>query len=344
MFNQYLKKTHNFIYLFIFFISMSTFSAYSMEKEIKPKKYLPVILVSGIAADDNGMNPLIEMIKQNISPDMYVKHYIIGTGKISSFKPVKSQAKELAQDIFNDPELRDGFNILAHSQGGLLARYFVERYNNPPVYNYIALGSPQRGVSGIPGDLDEQYPSFEWAEKEAYEILYTKAAQKLVSFAGYWNDSLHHDEYLQYCSFLPYLNNEKEHKHAALYKENICKLHNMVLVQSTQENIVEPKESCHFGYYKNGSKTEFESLFESEIYQNDTLGLRTLYESGRLHLKEAHCLHTDYQEDRDNFRDNVVLYLLIEKQKKKENLKKNRKARKSIEYISLKLKNHTENK
>ncbi len=255
---------------------------------------------------------MIELVKKYVSPDVYVKHPIVGSGIITSFANVKEQAKELAQLIFNDPELRNGFNLVAHSQGGLLARYFVERYNQPPVYNYIALGSPQRGVNGIPGDIDANSQVLHWGEEEISAILYTAAFQKLLSFAGYWNDSLNHEKYLAECSFLPYLNNEKEHKRFNLFKENICKLKNMVLVQSTKENIVEPADSCHFAFYKNGSDTEIEPLFESEIYKNDTLGLKTLYESKRLHFRQADCLHTDYESDESNFLNNVLPFLTVE--------------------------------
>jgi palmitoyl-protein thioesterase len=190
-----------------------------------------------------------------------------------------------------------------HSQGGLVARYFIERYNSPPVHNYIPLGSPQRGVDGIPSDIDENHPWVKEAEKYASKILYTKAFQEWISFAGYWNDSCHHEDYLEYCSFLPYLN-----------KENICKLHNMVLVQSTKEYIVEPAISCHFGFYKQNSMTETESLFESDMYKNDTLGLKTLYETNRLHFREAHCLHSDFQSDEQNFTANVLPFLRLDRQ------------------------------
>jgi len=319
MFNHSYKKTKHLTQLFICLTIANTVLLHAMETN----KYLPVILVSGISADINGMQPLIDLIKKHTSPDVYVKHPIIGQGKITSFTNTKDQAKALAKYIFNDPELRNGFNLVAHSQGGLLARYFVQRYNNPPVHNYIALGSPQRGVNGIPGDLDAEFPLLHLAEEEASILLYTEAFQKCLSFAGYWNDSLHYEKYLEKCSFLPYLNNEKEHKRFDLFKENICKLHNMILVQSTKENIVEPADSCHFSYYKKGSDTEIEPLFESDIYKNDTLGLKTLHESERLHFRQADCLHTDYESDESNFINNVLPFLKLEK--KAEQAKKNPK-------------------
>ena len=323
MFNHDYKNIKHLMHIFIYLTIANTIFLQAMEQN---KKHLPIILVSGICADVNGMDPLIALIKKHVSPNVYVKHPIIGLGKISSFTNVKEQAKELAQDIFNDPELRNGFNLVAHSQGGLLARYYIQRYNKPPVHNYIALGSPQRGVNGIPGDIDTVYPSLHLLEEEVSLLLYTVGFQKWLSFAGYWNDSLHHEKYLAECSFLPYLNNEKNHKYFNLFKENLCKLNNMVLIKSSQEYIVEPAESCHFSFYKNGSDTEIEPLFESDIYKNDTLGLKKLHKSNRLHFRHADCLHTDYESDESNFIANVLPFLIEENAAKTLNKKEKKES------------------
>ena len=83
----------------------------------------------------------------------------------------------------------------------------------------------------------------------------------------------------------------------------------MILVMSTAEDVEEPRESCHFGFYKPGSKTELQQLFDTAIYKNDTLGLKTLYESGRLHLLYADCTHVNFQEDEKNFVQNTLEFL-----------------------------------
>ena len=84
----------------------------------------------------------------------------------------------------------------------------------------------------------------------------------------------------------------------------------MVLISSTNEEIIEPIISCHFGSYKLGSTTQIELLTEKDWYKNDILGLKTLNESGRLHLKMANCYHAEYQADEDNFTQNILPFLL----------------------------------
>ena len=41
------------------------------------------------------------------------------------------------------------FPYCAHT-GGLIARAYVTRYNNPPVHNLVSLAGPQDGVYGVP--------------------------------------------------------------------------------------------------------------------------------------------------------------------------------------------------
>ena len=83
----------------------------------------------------------------------------------------------------------------------------------------------------------------------------------------------------------------------------------MVLVQSTEDEVVVPAESCHFGFHPIGFPQEIEDLFDSQWYSDDVLGLKTLAESGRLHLKFAHCPHTELQANKYNFIENTLPYL-----------------------------------
>jgi len=275
------------------------------------KAYLPVVLVHGIMSDHYAMIPAEKLIYKHM-PGTYVKSVKIGEGKATSFCNMYDQVEWLRRELQNDPKLKDGCNIIAHSQGGLVARYFVERYNKPRVYNYISWGSPQCGVFGTPGTYDNRFVWMNLLEMFTYRLLYSSLFQRYVSFAGYWRDTIHYDQYLKNCQFLPYLNNEVRHSYAPLFKRNICSLQNMVLVASTAEDIVEPVASCHFASYRIGSVSEIEELFQSRGFMEDQLGLRTLHEAGRLHMRVAHCTHCDYQKNRDNFVHNTLPFLTLE--------------------------------
>ena len=48
------------------------------------------------------------------------------------------QVKEFYDDVSSDENLKYGFNIVAFSQGTLVSRGYIQRFNSPPVYNYIS--------------------------------------------------------------------------------------------------------------------------------------------------------------------------------------------------------------
>jgi palmitoyl-protein thioesterase len=274
-------------------------------------KNLPIVLVHGIFSDKHTMIPAKKLIKKYL-PNTYVKIVTLGEGKLTSFFNMHDQVTWLKNELESDKNLTDGCIIIAHSQGGLVARYFIEKYNNPRVYVYISWGAPECGIFGSPGTADQRFAWLQTIQRYSYKLLYSYLMQRAVSFAGYWKDPLHYQEYLQKCRFLPYLNNEIQHADCTLFKENICSLTNMVLVQSTEEDVIDPVASSHFYFYPEGSTNTLVNLCDSTWYQEDHLGLKTLNDTGRLHLKFAHCTHVQYQEDVYNFVENTLPYLIYE--------------------------------
>jgi palmitoyl-protein thioesterase len=275
---------------------------------IARSEQLPIVLVNGIMADDKDMKPLEEQIHKAL-PNAYVKSVHILKGKWTSWKNMYEQGEDLCHDIKADPKLKDGFIFIAHSQGGLLARYYVQQFNNPKCETLITLGSPHQGTFGLPGKIDERLKFLNYFENAARWFLYRSFMQNHVSCAQYYHNTLHVDQYLNRCNFLPYLNNSKPHDLSEHYKANIVALKHFVMVNSTAEAIVEPACSCHFGFYKDSSKEIEENLIETSCYKEDSLGLKTLDDAGKLYLLWCNCAHTDYQEDGDCFKRCILPFL-----------------------------------
>jgi palmitoyl-protein thioesterase len=274
-------------------------------------KNLPIVLLHGILSDKYAMIPAEEHIREYM-PGVYIKNINLGEGRLTSLYNMHDQVQLLKEAMENDEQLKDGCIMIGHSQGGLVARYFIEKYNNPRVYIYIAWGTPEDGIFGSPGTIDNRFAWLQKIEKISYVIAYSFIMQRFISFAGYWKDPFHYDVYLKKCMFLPYINNEIDHPDAQMFKDNICSLKTMVLVESTREDVVDPAASCHFGFYLPGSTDYIESLFDSDWYRSDKLGIKTLADSGRLHLKFAHCSHTEFQKDLYNFIENTLPFLKYE--------------------------------
>jgi palmitoyl-protein thioesterase len=171
------------------------------------------------------------------------------------------------------------------------------------------VGGPHQGVFGVP-HLGWVIPA------PLLDLLtaniYADWVQKNYSFAGYWKDPFKLDEYLAKVKFLPDINNERPTKNP-VYRQRMMRLKNFVMVMSSREYIVIPRESNHFGYYKPKNTFQIQDMTQTEGYINDWIGLRTLNESGRLHLLMATCIHQQYpdEEDKEFFMSKIIPFLNV---------------------------------
>ena len=69
-------------------------------------------------------------------------------------------------------------------------------------------------------------------------------------------------------------------------------LNRIELVKFQNDTIIYPKETSQFGTINVGSKT-VTPMEETEVYKNDTIGLKTMFEAGKVFLHEIynrdHC-------------------------------------------------------
>merc|ERR1711957_644089 len=81
---------------------------------------------------------------------------------------------------------------------------------------------------------------------------------------------------------LPYINNEVQGKQNATYTKNFEALEKLVLVMALGDTMVHPKESEHFGFFKDGSLSELVAMKDAPWYKEDWFGLRTLDEAKKI--------------------------------------------------------------
>lgn len=230
---------------------------------------LPVVLVHGILSDLHELEPIEQWLHNNGVEKTY--RLEIGDGVINSFTwDMNTQLQVLCESIYNFSELSQGFNIIGISQGGLLARGYVENCNIYPVKNLITLGTPHQGVF---------YENFNWPN------MYSQFQQNHLSFSNYWKDTNRYAEYLQYCAFLPFINNERMHSKFHQFRTNMLSLNNFVMVWSEIDGVISPVESC-----------KFEWNDEDQPDHYNLLGLTTLKATGRLHILQAPCIHMEYKQ------------------------------------------------
>jgi len=267
----------------------------------------PIVLLHGITSDKSELASVEEWLSSRLPNPIY--NIEIGNGRRTSlFKTMDWQLTELCQVIYNIPALENGFHFIGMSQGGLLARGYVQRCNRFPVRNLITWVSPHAGVYGF-NDV-----FFDWQK------VYTPGYQGLYSFAGYWKDPYQYESYLANSTFLPYLNNESPNPD--LYgergfnfqqnKERIMSLENFVMIWSDNDDVISPQQSGKFEFYDiicdtrdtpgcqekiNDDPLPVSNFFNSSQYTQNLLGLRTLYETGRLHMLETQCTHSGHKTE-----------------------------------------------
>lgn len=104
--------------------------------------------------------------------------------------------------VQSDLRLADGFDAVGFSQGNLIIRGYVQRYNNPPVGNFLSMHGPLVGVVGFPHcnftvHVCRLFDHFLGA------LAYTELAQASLAQANYFRDPLRIPEYLAANVFLP---------------------------------------------------------------------------------------------------------------------------------------------
>ena len=248
--------------------------------------YRPVVLMHGITSSAAGMNELAGWLRTSF-PGIYVISVEIGNGPEDSFLwPADKQVEHFCETVLADKHLDLGFNMLGYSQGSVIVRGALERCSLP-VHNLITLSGVHQGVFGVPYLLQLPIQFRELITKFAYDI----PVQNVISVANYWRDPDRLPRYTSDCHFLPDINNERQVRNET-YRANMLKLNAFVMTYSDIDEIISPRQSGIFmGYAPNSLNVE--TWNNSRQFTEDLIGLRTLWEEGKLYTFTSHVKHQD---------------------------------------------------
>jgi len=277
------------------------FLVFVLSISIDASQYRPVVLMHGITSSASDLYELAGWINQTY-PGIYVVSIEIGNGADDSVMlSINRQIEIFCANVRADPHLQQSFNMLGFSQGSVIVRGALERCSLP-VHNLITLSGISGGVFGVPNLLNLSAHVRELIT----EFVYEEFVQDTISIAGYWRDPYQLDKYMAHCKFLPDINNELAVINQT-YKDNILKLNAFVMTYSDVDEIVEPKLSGWFGNYKEKSLT-VEAWNETRQYTEDLLGLRTLWEQGKIHQFISHVPHgdSDHKPNKDFIFQNIM--------------------------------------
>ncbi|RYH21376.1 hypothetical protein EON65_20820 [archaeon] len=262
----------------------------------------PVVQMHGMgdwANDPFGMVPLAKDISAYLG-GAYVLNVQIGANSIADIlngflMNLDDQVDYFANVVRADSQLASGFNAIGYSQGNLVIRGYIERYNSPPVLNFISMHGPLAGVSGFPGcSLDKSLC------KVFAEVLgglaYKPAIQDHLAQANYFRDPLKVQAYQQNARFLPDINNE-DSSAAAEYSTRFEALQSLVLVKALGDTVVIPNDSEWFGSYQDGSLEDIWGFSQTPWYTSDLFGLQTLDKQEKVFFYTTDGDHLDFETD-----------------------------------------------
>lgn len=232
----------------------------------------PVVLVHGILSNIDELVEAHTWFSENLDTEIYSVE--IGNGRLDSFsKNMHWQLDALTKTINNLSPLKNrDFHLVGFSQGGLLSRAFVQTSIGRRVKTLMTFGTPHMGV-------------YYYSDTS----IYSPKSQKQFSFTNYWKDPYNMPLYLKNCSFLPRLNGEIE-TDLSLYD----KVKTFVMVWSPFDEIIRPKESGKYEFYKENSNIVVPFLF-SDSFKKNNIGIKSMFLEGRIKFIQTDCAHRDYK-------------------------------------------------
>ncbi len=134
-----------------------------------------------------------------------------------------------------------------------------------------------------------------------YRVMYTRSMQRSLSVANMWHDPARETAFLEGNAFLPEFlglvgsDSERLRRKTNLLRVSLAAFFVGSFDNATSDGGIGPWQSGVFGYYDD--KYEIVPLAQQLFFINDTIGLKSLNDSGRLLLRfAAHFPSFNYRE------------------------------------------------
>ena len=254
---------------------------------------LPVAIFHGFydSCDNSYFSSLVNLIKYNLGD--YSVCIETGGGGDSLSLSFQEQAEKACEEIKKNEKFNGDFSILSISQGGLLARYIIQKCEmKGKVKNLVSFGGPMMGTSKVPFCL-EGVVCYIINSLVDY-FVYGKSIQKSIGPAGYYRTAAHIKDYQNSESFLYKLNNEGKY-YDEKSKEKFKQLESLVLIGFKNDKMISPKETIEFCEYDENFNVV--PMNKTEIYKNDLFGLKSLDEKKSIHVHYLEGEHIEFDFD-----------------------------------------------
>ena len=305
-----------------------------------------ILFLHGVGGHADEYDDIMHYLKMKYGDDAPLMHPIdLCEGSCSIFTNMIQQRDDMTTYLrsqINNLNLSNGYHWIAHSQGSVLARAVIQNLDLPademeqensndsngsnsnrknvpvlrPPDTFVSMAGPQMGQWGNCSmsrtDIPEKILKT-MTRPLGWVVFYNELAQHELSIASYWNDPNHRSRMIEEATLLPILNgyvsspnNDKMTK----AKLNFLRIRKAVFVGSAQDDCINPPLSSVFQFLDGDENPVV--FNETMEYQNDTFGLKTMIEQGRLFVQDyPGILHLDWRRPAV-FEKYVLPHLLLE--------------------------------
>lgn len=274
---------------------------------------LPLVVAHGMG--DSCFNPGMEQITSLAGKRRGVYSVCVpdGSSQVGDttnafLTTMGAQVADFAARVRADSKLRGGFDAMGLSQGNLVIRGYVERFNDPPVRRFLSVHGPLAGVASLPRCNPDGLAGALCREVTDIvgDVAYSDAVQNLVAQSNYLKVPTELPAYLAHNVFLPTLNNEVPHADAGKYKANMESLEKLILVMAEDDTMIFPKESEHFGFFADGQFKDVLPVNETKAYKTNAFGIKTLMDAGKVLFRSSKGNHLQFKiEDLNKWLDEL---------------------------------------
>lgn len=273
--------------------------------ELETDGQLPFVFAHGMG--DSCFNSGMKQITQDSAKHVGVYGVCIPTGDnvvsdtINGFLMTMDKSVEVfAKKIRADPKLANGFNAVGFSQGNSLIRGYIQKYNDPPVNVALHVHGTVSGVAGFPQCNPSGAvlgPVCKALAHVVGDLAYNSVVQGILFQADYFRDPAKvgtsaYEEHSQLATW----NNEGAAAANSTYKENFGKTNKFVMVKALKDTMVFPNEGEWWGHFQDGDMKKTLRMNETEWYSNDSFGLRTADEAGKIFFESTPGNHLQFTE------------------------------------------------
>jgi len=265
---------------------------------------LPIVVTHGMG--DSCFNPGMKSITAAAGTHKGVYSVCVpgGDNKISDtlsgfFTTMDKNVDIFAAKVAADPKLTGGFDAIGLSQGNSVIRGYIQRYNTPPVRNYLSVHGTVMGVSGFPNcnPADPNFPNgiCDIIAESLGPLAYTGLIQKSLFQANYfrdpkrWNTS----EYFKNSQIAQW-NNENPANVNATLKTNFEAVHSYSMVKAMKDTMVFPNAGEWWGEFADDNFKSTVAMKDTPLYKNNNFGLQTVDQAMKIRFNSTDGEHLQF--------------------------------------------------